>query len=409
MTAEMVQSPLILHGLLLRDPAVPPAPGWLAIDQGRIVDLGEGSPPEAPHALDESTALPLICPGFIDAHLHLPQIDAVGVDGLDLLDWLDTTIYPAELRWADPDFARRQVESASVRLLAAGTLGYAAFLSSHFHGYECVVRAGHRLPLRAMVGQALMDRNAPAGLLTGERTRLAVSKRSRVACSVNPRFAVSCSEAMLAEAATRASQTQGALIHTHLAESRRECELVATLFPDAPHYTAVYDRHGLLGERTLLAHALHLHDDEWRLIALRRSVVVHCPTANIFLQSGLFNLGAARQHGVRLALGSDIAAGPDLAMPRIARAMIQTAKVRRMTIDPDAPIPSPAEAWRLITEGNADALGWTDAGRLAIGAAADLLVLRAPVEIDDQLLGRLIYNWDDRWIAHRVLNGRLLA
>jgi len=384
-----------------------PKLGWLSIAHGRITDIGFGTAPEATANSFDPAHPPLICPGFIDAHLHLPQIDSIGCDGLDLLDWLDRVIFPAELRWRDPAIAASQVESAYQRLLRSGTLGFAAFLTSHFHGYEATVRSGYKLPLRAIVGQVLMDRNGPPGLMTGDTTKLAKSQRARVSCSLNPRFAVSCSDEMLQRTAKRI--TDDALIHTHLAESKRECDLVRQLFPNDPYYTAVYERHGLLTSRTLLAHAIHLSDDEWILIAKRQAVVVHCPTANVFLQSGLFDLDAAQRHGVRLALGSDIAAGTDLAMPCVARAMIETAKVRRMTVAPNAHIPTPADAWQLITMGNADALGWPDAGRLEIGAAADLLILQPPFEIDQRLIGRLIYTWRDDFITHRMVAGDFRA
>jgi guanine deaminase len=289
-------------------------------------------------------------------------------------------------------------------MLRAGTLGYAGYLTAHLHGIVAAIRAGHELPLRALAGQSLMDRHAPAALLGHGTARLAASRRARLSSSVTPRFAVSCSDELLARAGRRAAG--GAWVQTHLAESSRECELVSKLFPDAPHYTGVYDSFGLLTERALLAHCLHLSDEEWRLIAARDSVVVHCPTANTFLGSGVFDLDAARRHGVRLALGSDVAAGPDLAMPRVARAMIEVAKMRRMTIAPEAHIPSPAEAWQMITRGNAEALGWDDTGRLEVGAAADLLVLRPPFPVDEHLIGRLLYTWRDEFIAHRIVAGR---
>jgi len=397
---------MLLQGLLLSNPHETPKPGWLSIADGRIADVGFGSPAGEPINSFDPARPSLICPGFIDAHLHLPQIDAVGCDGLDLLDWLDRVIYPSELRWSDHAAASAQAESAYRRLLRSGTLGFAAFLTSHFHGYEAVVRTGYKLPLQAIVGQVLMDRNGPPGLMTGETTKLARSQRARVTCSLNPRFAVACSDELLHRTAQRI--TDDAIIHTHLAESHRECDLVRQLFPNDANYTAVYDRHGLLTPRTLLAHGIHLNDEEWSLIAKRQAVVVHCPTANMFLQSGLFDLDAARKHGVRLALGSDIAAGADIAMPRVARAMIETAKMRRMTVNPAAHVPTPADAWHLITRGNADALGWADAGRLEIGAAADILVLQSPLEIDEHLIGRLLYTWRDDFITHRVVNGVMI-
>ncbi len=394
---------MILQGRLLLDPHQVPQEGWLQVDNRRIARIGEGEPPAAPEAGD---AYSLICPGFIDAHLHLPQIDAIGCDSLQLLPWLERIIYPAEIRWEDRDFALRQAIEAHRRMFAAGTLGYAGYLTSHTHSIEALANTSKALPLRAIAGQVLMDRNAPAPLLGHKTAPLTNSERRRVELSVNPRFAVCCSDDLLSRAAECASGDT--IIQTHLAESKMECERVAALFPDDPHYTGVYDRHGLLGERTLLAHCLHLCEEEWSIIAQRKSVVVHCPTANMFLRSGLFDLDAARQHGVRLALGSDVAAGPDFAMPRVGRAMIETAKARAMIGDSNAFVPEPADVWNLITRGNAEALGWSDTGRLEVGAAADVLVLRPPFEMDEHLIGRLTYTWRDEYITHRVLDGELL-
>lgn len=395
---------MFLHGRLLVDPASPPRLGWVEIAQDRIVRLGAGRPPALPSAGDDDC---LICPGFIDAHLHLPQFDCVGCDGLELIDWLNQVIYPAEMCWGDGRVAAVQINSSFQRLLAAGTLGFAGYLTSHAHGLGCVLDGVRRIPLRCMVGQVLMDRGAPQSLINQPPQMPQRPESSRVTVSVNPRFAVACSEGLLRLASDMAGDLHP--VQTHLAESRRERDLVAHLFPADDSYTAVYDRHGLLGRRTLLAHALHLHEDEWRLIAQRGSIVVHCPIANTFLRSGLFDLRSAREHDVRLALGSDIAAGCDLPMPRIARAMIDVAKLRQMTIDPRAVIPTPAEAWDLITRGNADALGWSDAGRIEAGASADLLVLRPEVPFDQHLIGRLIYGWRNEWIETRVVAGRLMA
>jgi len=402
---------MILQGRLLAVADRSPRPGWLRVEAGRIVEVAAGDPPEDPVAGGPGA---ILCPGFIDAHIHLPQIDEAGCDGLELLAWLDEIIYPAEGRWADPEVARTDVLRACRRMVASGTLGYAGYLTSHLEGVEAALTGGQGQDLRAIVGQVLMDRNGPRQLLTGPKelarpaTALDPRPGARMTLSVNPRFALACSDGMLALAAARAET--GMFIQTHLAESRRECELVAGLFPDDPHYAGVYDRHGLLTDRTLLAHCLHLDDDQWRLIAERRSVVVHCPTANTFLRCGLFDLDAARTHGVRLALGSDVAAGPDVAMPRVARAMIETAKTRAMALPDgaDVHIPTPAEAWTLITRGNAEALGFADMGRIEPGAAADLLVLRPGLPVDDHLIGRLIYTWRDDYIERVVLNGQLM-
>jgi len=401
---------VLILGQLLLDPEQPPVPGWLVVADGRIVDLGhraDGAPPancgvDGPTIGDDEL---LVVPGFIDAHMHLPQIECVGCDGLDLLEWLDRIIFPAESGWHEMSVVRRHVDLAVRRLRAAGTLGAAAFASPVAAAMPPMLDALGGHGVRFVVGQALMDRHAPHALIDEPLWRPTGARMPDVELSVNPRFAISCTDALLAEAAAFAATLDRPLIHTHLAESLPECDRVGELFPDDPSYTAVYDRHGLLGDRTLLAHAVHLDDADWRLIAERNSTVVHCPQANLFLRSGLFDLRAARDHGVRVALGSDIAAGCDLAMPRVARSMIEVAKVRSMTVDPEAAasIPSPADAWRMITEGNADALGWVDGGRIAVGARAELLLLRLPFPIDDRhLVGRMIHGWENDWIFRRI-------
>ncbi len=400
---------MILQGRLLTRGDQDPRPGWVRVADVRIAEVGFGEPPETAAAGGPDA---IICPGFTDAHIHLPQLSITGCEGGDLLTWLNEVVFPAERLWADAAVAGVAVRDAYRRMLAAGTLAYAGYLTSHQAGVTAVMKAGQEAPLRAVVGQVMIDRYAPDWLLTGgegrQLARLACSQRGRLALSVNPRFAVACSDDMLARAAARAAE--GAVVQTHLSESRRECDLVRKLFPGDEHYAGVYDRHGLLHERTLLAHCLHLSDDEWRLIAERGCAVVHCPTANTFLQAGLFDLDAARRCGVRLALGSDVAAGPDLAMPRVARAMIEVAKVRALAA-PDGssvPVPTPAETWGLITRGNADVLGFEDTGRLEAGASADLLVLRPGLPPDRYLVARLIYTWRDEYIDRVVLNGTLI-
>lgn len=393
---------MILHGRLLIDPASTPREGWIAVEGDRIIELGHGRPGGA---IDAGDADAIICPAFVDAHIHLPQIDSIGCDGMDLLDWLDRVIFPAEMRWSDADVARAQTERAFQRMLHAGTMTCAGYLSSHAGATDAVRDVHQRTPLRALLGPAWVDRNVPAPMC--QPPVMPPADQGRLRFSVNPRFAVACSPELLGRAGRAAAD--GRTIQTHLAEQRRECDLVRELFPEQASYAAVYDAFGLLRPGTLLAHCIHLDDREWALIGERGAVAVHCPTANLFLGSGLFDLAAARRHGVTVALGTDVAAGPDLAMPRVARAMIDVAKVRQLTVDPEAVVPSPAEAWRMITAGNADAVGCSDAGRLEPGAAADLLILRPDVPLDDFFIGRLIHGWRDAIISERILAGQLVC
>ncbi len=412
---------MLVHGLLLIDPTAPPTRGWLRLEGGAIAELREGDPPAHAGERIVGGATRLVVPAFVDAHTHLPQFGAVGCDGMDLLDWLDRVVFPAEIWWGRGQ-ALSITRAAVRRLLAEGTGAIAAFLTSHGEiNREALAHLQTRTPLRFVAGRVAMDRRAPDELTAEDRERvsmasppspalplpIAAAVGDRHRASVNPRFAISCTEELLAEIGWLVRDRPDLFVQTHLSETQPETALVAELFPDDPHYTGVYDRFGLLGPRTLLAHGVHLTEPEWALIRERGSVVVHCPGANTFLRAGTFDLAAAHEHGVRLALGSDVAAGPDVAMPRVARAMIEVAKLRAMAVGPGrARIPSPAEAWSLITDRGAEAIGAPRAGRIEPGADADLLVLRLPETWhDEHLIGRILYGWSPDLIETRILAG----
>lgn len=417
----------IVQGRLLLDPAHAPEPGWLVLEGPRIAEVNLGPLPASAASDAPPVGSPnaLITPTFTDAHFHFPQINAVGCDGLPLLQWLDEIVFPAELWWGK-GAAPGAVRTAARRLLTQGTTAVAAYLTAHADAATHAIEfLRDQSPLRVIAGRVQMDRNAPEGLTAEDRSRAnqrpipdprhpPIQDTDQIRVSLNPRFAISCSEQLLAECAWSARAAGGAAdpawVQTHLAETEPECELVRELFPDAASYTAVYDRLGLVTNKSIFAHCIHLTDPEWRTLAEKRAIVAHCPTANTFLQAGLFNLDAARDHDIRLTLGSDIAAGPDVAMPRVARATIEVAKARKMSgMAPNAHIPSPAEVWNLITSGNADQLGWPTAGRLAPGASADCLVLSVPDPwLDHHAAGRLIYNWSESLISARVVMGKYI-
>ncbi len=420
---------MLLQGLLLIDPARPPEPGYLRIDNGLIKEVTFGDLPRNSGPPDLGSPNHIICPAFIDAHFHFPQINSVGCDGMPLLEWLDKVIFPAEAWWGR-GAAIPATRTAVRRLTTEGTVGVAGYLTSHAQGSAEAVDLLSRTPMRFHVGRVAMDRNAPDELTKEDRERIKLKptpspilSRSgatggsstsaigpRQSISANPRFALSCTPELLAEVGwavnSRQSSSIGCYLQTHLAESQEECAQVRRLF-HMEHYTHVYEKFNLLTDRTILAHCIHLADPEWELIAKRNCIVASCPGANLFLKAGLFNLDKARDFAVRLTLGTDVAAGPDIAMPRVARQFIETAKLRAMTVGAKH-IPSPAEAWNLITRQNADALGWPDAGRIEVNAAADLLVLRVPdLWRDEHLVGRLIYNWSPELIDARVFCGRI--
>jgi guanine deaminase len=382
------------------------APGLVRVEDDRITEVVEGEIPGSADAGGEQT---LIAPGFIDAHLHLPQFDMIGAHGLPLLGWLNEVIFPAELKWQDPELARGMTGRVARQLLSVGTTAICAFATVHHDSTRVALEVAKEVGIRGVIGQVLMDREAPDGLcreaerLLDEAADLGHSfpPTDRLAAAVTPRFAVCCTEQLLLGAGELAAE-QGSRIQSHLAETVPECALVEKLF-DGRSYVEVYQRAGLLGERSVFGHGIHLSDADRSTLQATGTVIAHCPTANSFLRSGTMDRAALMDAGVRVAIGTDIGAGYERSMVRVARAMIESAAA----IGDD--YPSAATAWYAITAGNADALGWSDAGRLRPDVPADLLVIEPAIPWLTQTvdpLSMLMFAWDDRWLARTMLCGK---
>lgn len=342
---------------------------------GRIAESGPWSAELDPaRAVDVAPAL--LLPAFVDAHVHLPQLDVRARYGESLLGWLDRHVYPAEAAFADPGFAERIAERFFSGLAAAGTGTAGVFATVHADATDRAFAAAERSGLRAVIGKVLMDRGAPPALLEpareGIRATLALAERwegaggGRLHVAVTPRFAPACSPDLLA-AAGAAAAGAGLRIQTHLAESLDELEAVRRLFPSSADYLEVYERAGLSREGAVFAHAIHLDSGEFRRLAATGAAVACCPSSNAFLGSGAFPLAIARGCGVEIGLGSDVGAGPQLSMLDAARHLAYLGR------------PSAAEILYRATWGGASALGLGETvGRLAAGMAADILVLDPP-------------------------------
>jgi guanine deaminase len=366
-----------LRGTLL----VPAGPGSVrCIDDGEVVIDGDGRLLVAgehdarrrgapAQELDFGAAV-VILPGLVDAHVHLPQHAVRGCDPGALLTWLDATIYPAERRFADPEHARQAAGVFEHDLLRLGTTAAGVYVTSHTAATRLALE---RLRIGGVVGKVLMDRAAPIDLT--EPASVAIPALESLIdaygarTAVVPRFAIGCSEELL-RAAGELARRRGASVMTHLAENRDEVAQVAAAFPGAASYTDVYARAGLLGRRTLLAHAVHVDDADCRRLAAAGASVVHCPTANLALGSGRMPVELLRAHGIAHVLGTDVGAGPSLSMWHVIDAYLRV-HAGHATIEPAAAL------W-LATRGGALALGEQHGGRLAVGSAADLTVFELP-------------------------------
>lgn len=296
---------------------------WLLIDAtGRIAAVQPEAPGDDWLKLDRSGQL--LMPGFIDTHVHSPQLDVIASWGTELLDWLERYTFPAEARHADPDFARAAAALFLDALLAHGSTSAVVFPTVHLASTVALFEAAQRRGMRLITGKVLMDRHAPEALrddvVQAEADCRALIARwhgvGRLAYAVTPRFAVTSSPAQLSMAGRLLADHPGVYLQTHVAENRAEVAWIAELFPEARSYLDVYAGHGLLTERSVLAHGIWLDDADRRLLHQTGAQIAFCPSSNLFLGSGLFGWQQAAAQGVNVSLASDVGGGTSLAMLR---------------------------------------------------------------------------------------------
>ena len=367
----------------------------------------------------------LVMPGFIDTHIHYPQTRVIGSYGAQLLDWLQTYTFPAEERLRDEGHAVATARFFLDELLRNGTTTAAVYCTVHPASVEAFFAESEHRGTRMIAGKVMMDRNAPPGLVdTAEQGYLESEAllrrwhgRGRQLYAVTPRFALTSTDAQLEAAGELKRAYPTAYVQTHLSENHDEIAATRALFPWATSYADVYDRFGLLGPRSLFGHCIHLEDDEVRRMAESGSVAVFCPTSNLFLGSGLFDLARLRQRDmpVRVALATDVGGGTSYSMLRTAAEAYKVLQLRRQNW--------PAlEAFHMITRGNAEALGLGDRiGVLEPGYEADLVVLDPAAtpamahrlasvggNLAEELFALMTLG-DDRSVAATYVAGRLMT
>ncbi|RVU47214.1 guanine deaminase [Rubrivivax rivuli] len=320
----------------------------------------------------------LLMPGFIDTHVHAPQLDVIASWGATLLDWLNTYTFPAEQRYADPAVAAEGAARFLDALLAHGTTAAVVFPTVHRASAEALFEAASQRGMRLITGKVLMNRHAPEGLrddVDGARADCeALIQRwhgqGRNAYAVTVRFAVTSTPEQLAMAGELGRHHPGLYMQTHVAENRDEVAWVARLFPEARSYLDVYHRAGLLHERAVLAHGIWLDAQDRALLRDTGAHIAHSPSSNLFLGSGLFDWQAAVDSGHGVSIASDVGGGTSLSLTRTLAEAYKVQALRGTTLS----------AWTLLhaaTRGAAEALGLSrEIGHLDPGATADLAVWR---------------------------------
>ncbi|MEP7276973.1 MAG: guanine deaminase, partial [Betaproteobacteria bacterium] len=354
--------------------------GLLVVDDGVGVGAGEATAalarlPAGTPVVDRTGYL--ILPGFVDTHIHYPQTDMIAAYGEQLLAWLERYTYPAEQRFGDIAHAREVAEFFLDELLRCGTTTALVYATVHPESADAFFAAAQARGTRMIAGKVLMDRNCPEFLRDTAESGYADSKaligrwhgKARLSYAVTPRFAPASTERQLELAGRLLDEHPGVYLQTHVAENRAEVAWAAELFPWSRSYLGVYDRFGLVRRRSVFAHCLYLDEADRARMGAAGAAMAFCPSSNLFLGSGPFDLDAARRHGVRVGLGTDVGAGTSFSQLRTLDAAYKVVQLAGQRL-------SPLSAFYLATLGSARALYLDDRiGNFLPGKEADFIVI----------------------------------
>ena len=377
----------------------------------------------------------IIAPGFIDMHVHFPQTNVIGSPAGGLLPWLHDHTFPEEGRFADPAYGAEAAVYFVDELLRNGVTTALTFASSHPASVAALFAQALQKRLRLITGLCLMDRHAPSGVLNrasadgrfdateqslidSEALIAQWHGRGRLGYAITPRFAPSCSDDQMRGAGELAARYPEVWIQSHVAENRDEIAWARALFPQSRSYLATYGDFGLLRQRAIYAHCIHLDDTDRALLRASAAAAAVCPTSNLFLGSGFFDYAAAERTGFQYGLGSDIGGGTSFSP---FHTMLAAYYVGREGQSKQGVSLSPQQLWWQHTVGAAQALGLGGTvGNLAPGCEADFIVLNpqatpllarrtACANSLDELLFALIVLGDDRLVERTVISQALLT
>ncbi len=360
----------------------------------------------------------LLLPGFIDTHVHFPQVDVIASYGSQLLEWLEKFTFPEERKFADPTHAAETADFFLDRLIENGTTTASVFCTVHPQSVDALFTASEARGLRMIAGKCLMDRNAPDGLRdsaqSGIRELIGLIERwhghARSLYAITPRFAATSTPEQMRAMGQLAMRFPTTYVQSHVAENTAEIEWIAKLYPEHRSYLDVYDHYGLLRDKSIYAHCIYLDDADRARMTAAGATPSFCPTSNLFIGSGLYNLQQAISAGNRVSLGSDVGGGTSYSMLRTLAEAYKVQQLQGVSL-------SPAYGLYLATLGGAKALSLEDRiGSIQAGKEADFILLdpkatpllaRRTARSDDPLdrFFALMMLGDDRAISATYANG----
>ncbi len=391
------------------------------VDSGRIRAVGNANTLRSVHPQARVTdyGKALISAGFVDAHVHYPQTAIIASWGKRLIDWLNQYTFPEEMRFADPAYAAEVATRYFDLALAHGTTSMCSYATIHPASVDAFFDQAQARGLRAFAGKTCMDRNAPEGLRDTAQSAYDDSKalltkwhgKDRLSYVITPRFSPTSTPEQLAAMGALWREHPDCLMQTHLSEQTDEIAWVKDLFPQSRDYLDTYEAQGLLREGAVYGHAIHLTAREKARLAEAGASVVHCPTSNTFIGSGLFDMGLTQS--LRVGLATDTGGGSSFSMLRTMAAAYEVAQLRGQALHP-------AQLWWLATQGSARALrAEHQIGNIAVGHEADLVVVNlASTPVIEQATRRAEDIWqalfptimlgDDRAIQAVWISGSLV-
>lgn len=352
--------------------------GILLVEDGLVVSLTDTTKTKLPADCElQDMSGKLFVPGFVDTHVHYPQVDVIASHGTQLLEWLETYTFPAEQKFEDSETASDTAQFFLDELMRNGTTTALVFGTVHKASVDAFFTEAQARQLRMICGKVMMDRNAPEALcdtpeLSYSESRELIEQwhnKDRLGYAVTPRFAPTSSDEQLRMAGKLLSEYPDVHMHTHLSENAAECDWVASLFPNQQDYLSVYEHFGLVRKRSVFAHSIHLSHSEWSRLGKAEASVAHCPTSNLFIGSGLFDLRAAHKANVPVGLGTDIGGGDSFSLLRTINEAYKIQQLQGFSLNP-------LQAFYMATLGGAVALDIDQhIGNFEPGKEADFVAL----------------------------------
>ncbi|WP_425502778.1 guanine deaminase [Rubricella aquisinus] len=354
--------------------------GAVGIHDGRIVEVGDASQMRAAHPKAEVTDMgtALLLPGFVDAHAHFPQTRIIASWGKQLLDWLQTYTFPEEARFHDPAYAREVARAYLDACLAHGITSAASFCTIHPESVDALFTEAEARGMRIAAGRVMMDRNDLYPALQDsvqsahDESAALIAKwhgRGRLTYAVTPRFSLTSTREQLEMAGALWAAHPGTLMQTHLSEQVPEIARMHELFPEAQDYLSTYETRGLIGPGAMMGHAIHLEPREIAVMRDTGTGVVHCPTSNMFIGSGLCDVAGLIAEGIPVGLATDVGGGSSFSMLHSMAAAYEVGQLRGTALHP-------AQLLWLATAGSAGVMRMGDKiGTLAPGYEADIIAL----------------------------------